>query len=868
MAEKRLNTRIIHKHETEANWLLATNFIPMQGEIIIYDIDSTHAYERVKVGDGKTLVSALPFIDANKVDKVAGKGLSTNDYTTTEKNKLAGIAEGANKTVVDSELSSTSTNPVQNKAVYAKLDTLIGGTPVSEQINTAIANKVDKVSGKGLSTNDYTTTEKNKLSGIESGAEVNQNAFSNITIGSTTIAADTKTDTLTLVAGSNVTITPDAANDKITIAATDTVYTHPSYTSKTSGLYKITVDGSGHVSGATAVSKSDITGLGIPEQDTTYSVATTTTAGLMSAADKITLDSLDSYVGDKKVSDAIDEVFDNAITSLSVSGKVITYTKGDGSTGTVTTQDTNTTYSAGTGISLSGTTFSNSGVRSVTTGSTNGTISVNTNGTPADIAVKGLGSAAYTASTAYDSAGAANTALASAKSYTDAEITEWVGDKKVSEQISTAMVSKADSVHNHDNAYDKKGSADTALASAKTYADSAATKVKNDLLNGAGTAYDTLKELGDLISGNQDAIDALETVAANKANVSDLTAHTGNKSNPHGVTAAQISAVPTSRTVNGKALSSNITLSASDVGADVSGAANTALVNAKAYTDAEIAEWVGDTKVSEQITTAIANKSDTGHTHDDRYYTESEINTKLSGKSDTTHKHDDVYAAKSHGNHVPAAETANNAKFLRNDNTWQTVTPANIGAAASSHGTHVSYSTATPVMDGAASVGSASTVARSDHKHPTDTSRAAASDLTALQTLVGDKKVSEQIQAAQIVYVGPTKPTDPNIKVWINTSEEGTGVVPVLPRVATISLPANAWTGSSEPYSQVVNIATVTTSSKIDLQPSAQQIVDLQNAETSLMIGNDGGVVTCYAIGNKPTVSYTMQVLIQEVAYV
>lgn len=66
--------------------------------------------------------------------------------------------------------------------------------------------------------------------------------------------------------------------------------------------------------------------------------------------------------------------------------------------------DTNTTYSAGTGISLSGTTFSNSGVRSVATGSSNGTISVNTNGTTANVAVKGLGSAAYTASTAYAAA--------------------------------------------------------------------------------------------------------------------------------------------------------------------------------------------------------------------------------------------------------------------------------------------------------------------------------------------------------------------------------------------------------------------------------------------------------------------------------
>lgn len=59
---------------------------------------------------------------------------------------------------------------------------------------------------------------------VADGAEVNQNAFSNVKVGSTTVEADTKTDTLELVAGSNVTITPDATNDKITIAATDTTY--------------------------------------------------------------------------------------------------------------------------------------------------------------------------------------------------------------------------------------------------------------------------------------------------------------------------------------------------------------------------------------------------------------------------------------------------------------------------------------------------------------------------------------------------------------------------------------------------------------------------------------------------------------------
>nr|DAQ94900.1 MAG TPA: tail-collar fiber protein [Caudoviricetes sp.] len=53
----------------------------------------------------------------------------------------------------------------------------------------------------------------------------------------------------------------------------------------------------------------------------------------------------------------------------------------------------------------------------------------------------------------------------------------------------------------------------------------------------------------------------------------------------------------------------------------------------------------------------------------DDYYTKPEVDAKLNGKANTTH-----------GNHVPNLESANNARFLRNDNTWQTITPNNIGA--------------------------------------------------------------------------------------------------------------------------------------------------------------------------------------------
>lgn len=107
-----------------------------------------------------------------------------------------------------------------------------------DHIHPSDSAKVDKVTGKGLSTNDYTTAEKDKLAGIAAGANA---------------------------------------------------YTHPGYTAKTSGLYKVTVDATGHVSAAAAVAKTDITALGIPASNTTYSAmgganaSTAGTAGLVPA---------------------------------------------------------------------------------------------------------------------------------------------------------------------------------------------------------------------------------------------------------------------------------------------------------------------------------------------------------------------------------------------------------------------------------------------------------------------------------------------------------------------------------------------------------------------------------------------------------
>ena len=208
------SARIQTKRDTSANWE-SNNPVLLNGEEILVD---TNAGEiRKKVGNGTKKYNELPFIDepirtliGNKVDKVTGKGLSTEDYTTTEKTKLNGIEEGANKYVHPT--SHDASIITQNATHRFVTDT--EKSTWNAKASTAVAT----TSANGLMSKD----DKTKLDGIATGAEVNQNAFSNIKIGDKTVVADVKTDTVELVAGSNVTIT--AADDKITIASTNTQY--------------------------------------------------------------------------------------------------------------------------------------------------------------------------------------------------------------------------------------------------------------------------------------------------------------------------------------------------------------------------------------------------------------------------------------------------------------------------------------------------------------------------------------------------------------------------------------------------------------------------------------------------------------------
>lgn len=99
-----------------------------------------------------------------------------------------------------------------------------------------------------------------------------------------------------------------------------------------------------------------------------------------------------------------------------------------------------------------------------------------------------------------------------------------------------------------------------------------------------------------------------------------------------------------------------------------------------------LGSYDGSSAKTFNITASNVGASASNHTHTAGAvgaYTKAEVDNKLSGKANS-----------SHGNHVPAIQTANNKVFLRNDNTWATITPANIGAQPAG-----SYATASHTHD-------------------------------------------------------------------------------------------------------------------------------------------------------------------------
>ena len=123
------------------------------------------------------------------------------------------------------------------------------------------------------------------------------------------------------------------------------------------------------------------------------------------------------------------------------------------------------------------------------------------------------------------------------------------------------------------------------------------------------------------------------------------------------------------------------------------------------------------------------------------------------------------------------------------------------------------------------------------------------------------------------IAVSDTMPTNKRIAVWVDSDAEDDEVLLLTKEdlakargtLTDVQLLASRWEGSVSPYSQIVELEGITENSKVDLLPSVEQLAIFRDKDLAFVTENDGGVVTVYAIGQKPLNDYTMQVMITEV---
>ena len=227
--------------------------------------------------------------DADNAEYYAGQAKTSATAAAADR----AAAETASQTAVSkAEAAAASAEAAAKSAIEAK------PSDVATQSTNGLMSAADKTKLDGIAenANNYThpgyTARASGLYKVTVDGTGHVSAVAAVAKSDITALGIPESDTTYSAATTSAEGLMSAADktklDGVTAGANK--YTHPRYTARASGLYKVTVDGTGHVSAATAATKSDITALGIPESDTTYSAATTSAEGLMSAADKTKLD--------------------------------------------------------------------------------------------------------------------------------------------------------------------------------------------------------------------------------------------------------------------------------------------------------------------------------------------------------------------------------------------------------------------------------------------------------------------------------------------------------------------------------------------------------------------------------------------------
>lgn len=156
MIERNIHSRFVNKHDVEKNWNKAINFIPKKGEIIIYDVDENYDYPRLKVGDGVTVVSALPFNGGvAKWSDLTEKPFEAEDFANLQsdmKNAKSDIE------IAKSDISNLQTKVETNQTNIENLDSAI--VSLSEKVaqsdwNQEDSTKPDYIKNKPNVTNNY-----------------------------------------------------------------------------------------------------------------------------------------------------------------------------------------------------------------------------------------------------------------------------------------------------------------------------------------------------------------------------------------------------------------------------------------------------------------------------------------------------------------------------------------------------------------------------------------------------------------------------------------------------------------------------------------------------------------------------------------